>query len=183
MTPKIAQALVKSAALAEVLGITRRRVQQLAAGGVLERRPDGFVLGPSVRAYIAQRDPEGLSGEREGLIRVKRLTAELEFAVRKGAMIPLAEAVAAIGMAGSLLTNLLRGLPTRLAPVLAGREAADIEAHLAREIDATLTAYADLLERKSTKEAAAVAMDSGELLTAAQLLAAGVGMPTGNGAK
>src|SRR6478735_2122420 len=74
--------------LARLLGITPRRVEQLAADGVLARIAHGqFEAAASVKAYVAFARKAaideagryaGLPKERAGLVRVQRQLAEME---------------------------------------------------------------------------------------------------------
>ncbi len=188
---RIAETLVKSAALAELLGVSARRVQQLAKAGVLDCRPDGFfVLGPAIRAYVAAKSTEGLRDERAGLVRARRQLAELELAKQQGDVLVKAEVYAALGTAGRGLVSALGACPKSIAGHVPPASRLRVEVVADREITHALRNYYTLLRRAgAVRETVAAAM-KGEVLTPAELLAAGIGTdvlehdePEGDGAE
>ena len=175
MTP-LAETLVKSAALAELLAISTRRIQQLSKAGVLDRRPDGhYVLGPAIRAYVAMRSTEGLKDERTALVRARRQLQELELARQQGKVVATSEVHAALGTAGRGLVSSLGGCPMVIAGSVPPAYQAQVKAAADREILHAIRNYHTLMRRAgAVRETVAAAM-KGEVLTAGQLLAAGIG--------
>lgn len=92
--PDYASALVTDAQLAAILGVSARRVRQLAETGALERVARGrFELGPSIRALLEHAAGNGseLQRARTRKVRADADLAELEFAKAKGLVAPISE--------------------------------------------------------------------------------------------
>ncbi|WP_338826270.1 hypothetical protein MTBGP_09730 [Moorella thermoacetica] len=82
-----AEYLVKSKELAQILGITQRRVNQLTKEGVLEKDSKGFFdLTKAVPAYVDYVTVENDELRREKILheRAKRRKAELQLKVMEG---------------------------------------------------------------------------------------------------
>ncbi len=120
---------VPVAAVAQLLKLTERRVQQLVQDGVLPR-PVKRAYDPvaCVHAYIdyLRRLALGagemsLTDERTRLTKLQADLAEIELRKAKGDMIDSRKAMKSWGGVVSAVRQRLLGLPTRLAPVVAAR--------------------------------------------------------------
>lgn len=81
------QTLVTDAELAELLGVSARRVRQMAEIGTLERTERGrYELGASIRALLDHAAGTGseLQKERTRKVRADADMAEMELALRRG---------------------------------------------------------------------------------------------------
>lgn len=86
--------VVTSSEIAEILGVTERRIRQLTNDGALAKISRGkYDLSDSIKAYIDYRiktemPEEELDKQREGalLLRAKRMKAELELKRMEGKM-------------------------------------------------------------------------------------------------
>ncbi len=102
--------------LATVLGITERRVRQLAAEGVVKRadRRGRYQLVPSVANYIATLS----AGERDvGLAPIRQerlLKLQRENALRDRELITLDEAIGFVDEITGAFLSSLNGLPARV---------------------------------------------------------------------
>jgi len=132
--------------LARLLGITPRRVEQLAADGVLARIAHGqFAAAPSIKAYVAFARKAaideagryaGLPKERAGLVRVQRQLAEMERDRISGMTVLVEDAAREVTAALVLVRNLFLGLPAKLAPrIIHCKTAAEAKALLQGEIE------------------------------------------------
>lgn len=134
--------------LADWLGITPRRIQQLVQEGVLERVSRGrYPLKKCVKAYVAYQDDQimrtGASGElsREKLLtaQLERKRKELEFERLQGTLITVADHEEAMAKAFTVVRTNLRSLPGAVAPRLAGLDdARDVQAVLLPAIDGAM---------------------------------------------
>jgi len=114
-------------AVAQLLKLTERRVQQLVKEGILPRPAKGLYEPVScVHAYIdylkkqiAGSGEISLTDERTRLIKCQADLAEIELAKAKGELIPSKRAMTLWGEVVQAVRQRLLGLPTRLAPVLA----------------------------------------------------------------
>ena len=76
--------------LADLLGLSERRLTELAKAGVIPARgPQGFDLTASVRGYIAflKSDPGTLRTERTRYAKIKADLLELQFKFRTGELV------------------------------------------------------------------------------------------------
>lgn len=107
---------LNSAQMAALLGITERRVRQLAAEGVVKRadRRGRYKLVPSVTNYIAtlsanERDAGLAPIRQERLLKLQR-----ENALRDRELITLDEAVGAVDEVCGSFVATLNGLPVQI---------------------------------------------------------------------
>lgn len=107
---------VSSAQLAHVLGLTSRRVQQLAKEGVLARGPGGkFDLAASVQAYMASRQDAAVPSVATDRLREARaVEIERRIALRDRELISLAEAMEKFELVTGAFLTALSGLPARI---------------------------------------------------------------------
>lgn len=107
---------LNSAQVAAVLGITERRVRQLAAEGVVKRadRRGRYKLVPSVANYISTLS----AGERDvGLAPIRQerlLKLQRENALRDRELITLDEAIGFVDEITGAFLSSLNGLPARV---------------------------------------------------------------------
>ena len=139
---------VGSQELAEWLGVTTRRIQQLAVEGVLPREGRGrYPLKICVKTYCDWKDQlllkrgtsSELSEEKLLTARLERRTRELVFAEAEGSLITVAHHERVMGEAFSMVRQNIRNLPGALAPRLAGLDdPRDVERILVPAIDDAL---------------------------------------------
>lgn len=122
-SPDIASEEVPLSTLCNFLDLTPRRVQQLVADGILQRRARGrFALGPSVRAYIAQlrtraaRGDDATEAQRRRLVKARADAAEMDLEIRKGKVIPVEHVTAAWSAIVSEVRTRLLAIPSRVIP-------------------------------------------------------------------
>lgn len=133
----IDQITVAASVLADLLGVTDRRIRQLAEEGVLHRVTKGrYSLPISIKNYLKMLrmedtlkndgEPDELDLEKERAIheRIKRHQSEIKLAAMKGT-VHRAEDVEQVmtDMLTAFRTRLLN-VPSKLAPTLVGRESA-----------------------------------------------------------
>ena len=76
--------------LADLLGLSERRLTELAKAGVIPARgPQGFDLKASVKGYLQflKTDPGSLKGERTRCAKLKGDLLQLDVAVRRGELV------------------------------------------------------------------------------------------------
>lgn len=140
--------------LAQVLGLTPRRLQQLENTGVLVRLAHGeWDLAASVQAYVQhrvkgqtdrRRRSTGEPGSAEAKLKAAKAgREELKLAQEMGELIPTEEAIAILDEVIGTLRADLAGVPARLTREMTWRE--KIEA----EIDAALGRSADLFAKRA----------------------------------
>ena len=88
-----AETLVNRTVLAEILGITVRRTNQLVSEGILDKQDGGlYELGPSVQAYIRFKCSSVMTAEDLAVSRAKaKAEADLKTAKSNVAMLEAAE--------------------------------------------------------------------------------------------
>lgn len=134
---------VKSKALASILGITQRRVNQLAKEGILNKDSKGsFDLVEAVPAYIAYATTENDELRQEKILheRAKRRKAELDLKVREGKLHEAEDVEFAL--TGMIVTfrNRLLSIPSKLAPQLIGvNSIAEIQTVIDTELREAMT--------------------------------------------
>jgi phage terminase Nu1 subunit (DNA packaging protein) len=115
---------VSTTELAEVLGLTARRVQQLAQDGILNAEERGaYPLAESVQAYIEQRTREKAAGSAElekleaeaKLKKAKAVMAEIEAQELQGKMHRAEDVEAAINDLVGAVRSAMVALPGRVA--------------------------------------------------------------------
>ena len=143
---------VNAATLGLVLGISRSRVVNLAADGVLPRAGRGlFDLPACVQSYVKHKlslakagDGTALSlvAERSRLTKIKADNAELEVRRLAGELVPAADIEAAwLAVAGIVRSRLLL-IPSKTAARVALKTPGEAQALLRKELNAALTAIA-----------------------------------------
>lgn len=140
--------LVGSTELSEWLGVTQRRIQQLAVEGVLPREGRGkYPLKECVQVYCALKDEmllkrgtsSELSEEKLLTARLERRKRELEFAAVEGGLISVEHHESVMAEAFSIVRQNMRNLPGALAPRLAGLDdPRDVQRILVPAIDSAL---------------------------------------------
>lgn len=113
--------------IAELLGITPRRVQQLAVKGVLPKPERGkYELVPTVQGYVkhlrelSQGQGSSLTEERVRLTKYNADKKELELQKARGELIQVSLAMELWGGIIQNMRSKLLGMPTKLAPLCFG---------------------------------------------------------------
>lgn len=147
-----------SADLARLLGLTDRRVRQLTEQGVLSKQPEGdFVYPEAIEEYYAYKyknDEEvDYMAEKALHEKTKRELAELELAKRRNEVHDANDVqIVMVDMLTKLRSQLL-GLPTKMAKLLADRDAGFIDAALTKEIEERLKELSDYAPTMFSEEA------------------------------
>jgi phage terminase Nu1 subunit (DNA packaging protein) len=134
---------VSTGDLAKVLGISARRIQQLADGGVFVRQTHGaWLLPDSVQAYLrhklqgdAKRARKAGSGD-DKLKAVKARREELRLARDERELVPLADALFAMDQVAGVVGLEVNNIPARFTRDLDERD------RLQAEIDDVLSTVA-----------------------------------------
>lgn len=137
-----------SSQLAQLLGITDRRVRQLADDTVITRQAEGdFILPEAIMEYYTFKfkgeEAVDYMAEKALHEKAKRELAELELGRRRR---ELHEAGDVEAVLSEMLTNLrsqLKGIPSKMAPSLAGQPKEEINELLTREIETRLEEIRD----------------------------------------
>lgn len=140
----------------DLVGLTRQRVDQLAAAGLLE---SGATARAWLQAYIerlrdiaAGRDPDGvLVNERAQLTRSQRINQDMRNAILQGEFAPIGLLADILGIASAALAQGLEALPGRLkmiCPELPDATRAAIESNIAAARNEWMRSTAELVEAK-----------------------------------
>lgn len=128
---------VAAGVLAELLGVTDRRIRQLAEEGILLRTSKGrYLLAESVKNYIktlkittdikngdeVEDDIPDLEIERGLHERVKRKQSELKLALMKGELHKSNDVQSVMSDMLSNFKSKLLNLPSKISPMLVGKE-------------------------------------------------------------
>ena len=145
--------MVPVSTIAHALDVTPRRVQQLAADGVIPKAERGrYPLIPVVRAYLAHQRaaPEVAPGdldpaqERARKDRALAISAEIKNDIATGKVVPAEVAIASQVILCRKIKNKVEALPTRVAPRgIACKTVAELHALLARETGLVLVELSD----------------------------------------
>lgn len=134
-TESIDSVVVSGGILGDLIGVTERRIRQLAEEGVLSRVSKGrYALHGSVKGYIVhlktnrdlkEKEPEGdMDWDKEKAIheRVKREMAEMKLAQMRGELHRSTDVEQVMNdMLASFRTKIL-AMPSKLAPLLLARD-------------------------------------------------------------
>lgn len=134
--------------LAELLGISERRVNQLVNEEVLHREIEGdFILTIAIATFYenkyAGKDEDNYWGEKALHEAAKRKLAELELARRQNMSHDAADVERVMTDMLSNLRSQLLGIPTKMAAKLEMKKKAFINAELESEIQSRLTELSD----------------------------------------
>ena len=123
MSSKVAHTPLSAAVLADVLGISPRRVNQLAEARILPRSGTGFELRASVRAYLdnlrEEIRPATLADAQARLTAAKARIAEIQRDRLEGELVAIGDVAAAVSTEYSVVRQRLLAIPSRIAPVAA----------------------------------------------------------------
>lgn len=136
------------AELARLLGITDRRVRQLADEEILTREPEGDYLLPEVIAeYYAYKyktdESVDLMKEKALHEKAKRELAEIQLAQKRREMHDAADVEAVLTEILVNFRNQIRGIPSKMAPLLFGKSKPEIEELLSMEVEGRLEEIRD----------------------------------------
>jgi phage terminase Nu1 subunit (DNA packaging protein) len=133
--------------LAQLAGVSDRRIRAMAEAGILEKHGRGkYLLGPSIRALLnnAADNASELQRERTRKMAADADLAELEYARRKSLIAPVAQMQLALESIFALVRASMMNIPQRTALQIVGdTDEARIKRVLDDEIRAALTAMAD----------------------------------------
>lgn len=140
---------VSTADLAEILGVSERRIQQLAGAGVLRRQAHGeWVLPESVQAFLeyrvqneTKRLTKGATNGADRLKEVKARREELKLSREERELVPLADAIYAMDQIAGTLALEVNNVPARYTRDLDERD------RLQAEIDDVLATVADRIQK------------------------------------
>ena len=154
---------VKATVLANLFGLTERRIRQLAEVGVVVKAARGeFELASSIRAYVTflnkttgETDDSGTSFRRSRarLMAARAALAEMEQAEKSGLLIPSEQVNEAWTKITAIVRNRLLGIPSKMAARLAPISTpVAIEEALRTEINAALSEIAETPVRVTQPE-------------------------------
>ena len=156
---------VSAGELAEYLGISARRVQQLAKEGMPRIGRGEYPLREAVRYYVEylhrlldENQNETIITEKIRLTRAKAKKAELEAEKAGGAVLDVEKVRHEVMVLAVALKEAFLSLPGRLAPALSGLETGEVKQKITEEITDTLNKVAEKLENYAGKTTA----DNGE---------------------
>lgn len=132
-----------TAELSRLIGITQRRINQLAEDKIITRQPEGdFILPEAIAEFYSfkfqNEEAVDYMAEKAKHEAAKRQLAEIELAKRRNE-VHEAEDVEAVMT--DMLVNLrsqLLGIPTKMAPILANRDQGFVDKALTDEIQSRL---------------------------------------------
>ena len=143
---------VDAETVAQVLGLSARRVQQLVKNGVIPRAKRGSYNLPDVVkswcAWLVSGKASGdLASERRKLTAAQARIKTVEAQKAEQNVISIEDAIFAVSRVTQALVTRLEGLPGRLSSSLVGRAAGEIHVMLRNEIrQIRQSAYDDLLQ-------------------------------------
>ena len=140
---------VSTADLAEILGVSARRVQQLAGSGVLRKLGHGeWLLPECVQAFVEHKVQSEIrratKGEANGGDRLKEIKArreELKLAREERELVPLLDAIFAMDQVAGAIVLQMNNVPARFTRDLDERE------RLQAEIDDALQTVAERIQK------------------------------------
>lgn len=134
--------------LAQLAGVSDRRIRAMAEAGILERHGRGkYLLGPSIRALLnnAADNASELQRERTRKMAADADLAELEYARRKNLIAPVEQMQLALERIFALMRASMLNIPQRTVMQIVGdTDEARIKRVLNEEISAALAGMADV---------------------------------------
>lgn len=122
ITPK---ETVTDVELAALVGVSSRRIRQLAENGTLERAGRGrYELGPALRALLEDASGSGsaLQRERTRKTAADATRAELELAKAAGEVAPIAQMARVWGQRMAIIRQCVMTIPSRAGSRLVGEK-------------------------------------------------------------
>jgi phage terminase Nu1 subunit (DNA packaging protein) len=145
--PLTPQEMVTDVELAGLVGVSSRRIRQLAENGTLERAGRGrYELGPALRALLEDAAGSGsaLQRERTRKVAADATRAELELAKAMGEVAPIGQIARVWALRMTIIRQGMMTLPSRVASRLVGeKDERRVNAILRDEIVAALHQAAD----------------------------------------
>lgn len=140
---------VSTADLAEILGVSARRIQQLAGSGVLRKLSHGeWLLPECVQAFVEHKVQSEIrrtsKGEANGADRLKEIKGrreELKLAREERELVPLVDAIFAMDQVAGVVVLQINNVPARFTRDLDERE------RLQAEIDDVLKSVASRIQK------------------------------------
>jgi phage terminase Nu1 subunit (DNA packaging protein) len=145
----LAEYETSSPVLAALLGLSARRIQQLAAEGVLPRGKNGFKLAASLKAYVQwlkdahERTPA--SDAKEAVLLERARSLRLQNDEREHRLVDTEECIAVLDEIVGTYRTELDGLPARLTRDLEDRE------QIAKIVDALSHRVCDKFEQRTAE--------------------------------
>lgn len=148
MTAINAETLVSDVELAAVVGVSARRIRQLAEAGALERVDRAkYALGPSVRALLDNAAGTGsaIQRERTRLVKAQADRAEIKVAIARREVAPIEEFASVWAeLCASIRVNVMN-VPARAVQQLLGcADESEFKDKLRAELVLALTAAAEI---------------------------------------
>ncbi len=159
---KIQDQTVTCDALATMLGLSARRIQQLAKDDIVKKNERGrYLLIQSIQGYVEfikiggyDVSPHDLKRQKVRLTKANADRAEMEAAVMKGSLIPNEVVKAFWAEMVTAFKSSALSLPVKLAPQISGESNLDsVKAILTRGIHESLQEIADYDARKIVRSA------------------------------
>lgn len=150
--------LVSAYELSQWLGITERRIQQLAKEGLPRVGRGDYPLREAVTFYIDylqrildENNNNTILAEKIRMMRAKATKAEID-AEKAGGSVLNAQKV---GQEAMVMSNTIKdeilSLPGKLAPTLAGMDAGQVKAKLAEALESALNRVADRIDQYASQ--------------------------------
>jgi hypothetical protein len=138
-------------AFAKQAKVSRQYIDRLCSSGTLPQNEDGTIpRAEGLKAFKELRQPTGSKSEgmsfNDARARREAATAalkELELQQRRGELIPVSEVRADAAACAANIRDRFFNMPPRIAPLLVGRTAAEMEAMLTDAINEIITAFHD----------------------------------------
>lgn len=132
---------VSAPALADILGLSARRVQQLGSEGILSKDGEGYPLSGAIQEYCeylrggARSNQDELDVETLRLTRAKADKAEIAVELLVGTTASMDAVEQVWGDMVTVFRSRMLGLPGKMAPLLAGKkDPAEVQSLLAEEV-------------------------------------------------
>ncbi len=158
---KVQDQTVTCDALATVLGLSTRRIQQLAKDDVVKKNERGrYLLTQSIQGYVEfmkmggyEVSPQDIKRQRVRLTKANADKAEMEAAVMKGSLIPSGVVKALWAEMIAAFKSSALAIPTKLAPQISGESVDVIKQILTKGVHEALQEIADYDARKIVRSA------------------------------
>ena len=147
-TKDLASASVSPLALSGLVGLTTRRLGQLAAEGMPKDGRGEYPLAAAIQWLMAywrtRAKGTPLNDARRRKVEADASRSEMELAKRRGELAPIAVLAQAHGEACTRIRTRLRAIPSKIAPeAQRAKTVAEVRVVLQREIDDALTELAE----------------------------------------
>ena len=146
--------IVSQTQLAEILGITVQRVNQLTADGTVKLVPkmkngEVYLIGSMIDYFKRKYAAGDLTKEKTLHERAKRELTEIELAKRRGELLEAAQVESFVVETLTNFRNKFSGFPAKLSLQLEGKSVTQINSILTAEVEDLLNELADKIENKN----------------------------------